>query len=114
MVAVAHYPKLPKNRLGNVSTPLCVRSRRSNDNVVTVVVMLGSGDYMRATEHLTSKREALNPRIKPEVRELIDRAAELAGKNRTDFVLDAARARPKTRCWIAPFLWSTQKHIVNS
>ena len=46
---------------------------------------------MRATEHLTSKREALNPRIKPEVRELIDRAAELAGKNRTDFVLDAAR-----------------------
>jgi uncharacterized protein (DUF1778 family) len=38
-----------------------------------------------------SKREALNLRIKPEVRELIDRAADLAGKNRTDFVLDAAR-----------------------
>jgi uncharacterized protein (DUF1778 family) len=39
----------------------------------------------------TAKREALNIRIKPEVRELIDRAAELAGKNRTDFVLDAVR-----------------------
>jgi uncharacterized protein (DUF1778 family) len=38
-----------------------------------------------------SKREALNLRIKPQVRALIDRAAELAGKNRTDFVLDAAR-----------------------
>lgn len=38
-----------------------------------------------------AKREALNLRIKPQVRELIDRAAELAGKNRTDFVLDAAR-----------------------
>ena len=37
------------------------------------------------------KREALNIRIKPHVRDLIDRAAELAGKNRTDFVLDAAR-----------------------
>ena len=30
-------------------------------------------------------------RIKPEVRALIDHAAELLGKNRTDFVLDAAR-----------------------
>ena len=38
-----------------------------------------------------AKRETLNLRIKPEVRSLIDRAAELAGKNRTDFVLDAAR-----------------------
>ncbi|HWB84751.1 MAG TPA: DUF1778 domain-containing protein [Bryobacteraceae bacterium] len=37
------------------------------------------------------KREALNLRIKPQVRELIDRAAKFAGKNRTDFVLDAAR-----------------------
>ena len=45
---------------------------------------------MRVT-HREVKREALNIRIKPEVRELIDRAAELAGKNRTDFVLDAAR-----------------------
>lgn len=37
------------------------------------------------------KRETLNIRIKPEVRGLIDRAAELTGKSRTDFVLDAAR-----------------------
>jgi len=37
------------------------------------------------------KRDTLNIRIKPEVRGLIDRAAELVGKNRTDFVLDAAR-----------------------
>src|SRR3984893_17500961 len=53
--------------------------------------MLDSGNYMRATEHVSSKRDALNLRIKPQVRALIDRAAELAGKNRTDFVLDAAR-----------------------
>jgi len=39
----------------------------------------------------TARREALNIRIKPQIRELIDRAAELAGKNRTDFVLEAAR-----------------------
>ncbi len=46
---------------------------------------------MRTVAREGGKREALNLRIKPEVRELIDRAAELAGKNRTDFVLDAAR-----------------------
>src|SRR5438445_13800704 len=46
---------------------------------------------MRVAPRETAKREALNLRIKPQVRELIDRAAELAGKNRTDFVLEAAR-----------------------
>ncbi len=39
-----------------------------------------------------SKREVLNLRIRPEDRNLIDRAAQARGKNRTDFVLDAARA----------------------
>ena len=38
-----------------------------------------------------SRRDTLNLRIKPELRGLIDRAAELTGKNRTDFVLNAAR-----------------------
>ena len=37
------------------------------------------------------KRETLNIRIKPEERSLIDRAAKSRGKNRTDFILDAAR-----------------------
>lgn len=36
-------------------------------------------------------RVALNMRIQPDLRNLIDRAAGVAGKNRTDFVLDAAR-----------------------
>ncbi len=39
----------------------------------------------------TGKRETLNIRIKPEERSLIDRAAKTRGKNRTDFILDAAR-----------------------
>ncbi len=38
-----------------------------------------------------AKRDSLNLRIKPEERSLIDRAAAAAGKNRTDFILDAAR-----------------------
>ena len=38
-----------------------------------------------------AKRESLNIRIKPEVRDLIDRAAKSRGKNRTDFILEAAR-----------------------
>ncbi len=37
------------------------------------------------------RREPLHMRIRPEDRTLIDHAAELTGKNRTDFVLDAAR-----------------------
>ena len=36
-------------------------------------------------------RDTLNLRIKPAARALIDRAAELNGKTRTDFVLEAAQ-----------------------
>jgi uncharacterized protein (DUF1778 family) len=39
----------------------------------------------------TPRRDTLNLRIKPEERGLIDRAATLTGKTRTDFVLEAAR-----------------------
>ena len=46
---------------------------------------------MPATQVAKSGRDTLNLRIKPELRGLIDRAAELTGKNRTDFVLTAAR-----------------------
>jgi uncharacterized protein (DUF1778 family) len=46
---------------------------------------------MSVSHREITRREALNIRIKPQVRELIDRAAELAGKNRSEFVLDAAR-----------------------
>ncbi len=38
-----------------------------------------------------AKRETLNIRVKPELRGMIDRAAKLSGKNRTEFVLGAAR-----------------------
>ena len=38
-----------------------------------------------------AKRESLNIRIKAEERGLIDRAAQLLGKTRTDFMLEAAR-----------------------
>lgn len=47
---------------------------------------------MPATTTDHPKRETLNLRIKPEERSLIDRAAKARGKNRTSFVLDAARA----------------------
>lgn len=38
-----------------------------------------------------ARRDTLNLRIRPEERGLIDRAATLTGKTRTDFVLEAAR-----------------------
>jgi uncharacterized protein (DUF1778 family) len=46
---------------------------------------------MPSLQQEKSRRETLNLRIKPDLRGLIDRAAELTGKNRTDFVLNAAR-----------------------
>lgn len=39
----------------------------------------------------TAKRQTLNLRIKAEDRALIDRAARLSGRTRTDFVVSAAR-----------------------
>lgn len=44
----------------------------------------------RATRR-SPTRSTLNLRIKPDERGLIDRAAQLTGKTRTDFVLEAAR-----------------------
>ena len=46
---------------------------------------------MPAVQPAKRGRDTLNLRIKPELRGLIDRAAEITGKNRTDFVLTAAR-----------------------
>ena len=43
------------------------------------------------TKRQAAKRETLNVRIKPEDRSLIDRAAHLLGKSRTDFLLEAGR-----------------------
>jgi uncharacterized protein (DUF1778 family) len=45
---------------------------------------------MSAQTRESSKRQTLNIRIQPDLRGLIDRAAELAGRTRTDFVLEAA------------------------
>lgn len=47
---------------------------------------------MPAANTMAVKRETLNLRIRPAERDLIDRAAKARGKNRTDFVLEAARA----------------------
>ncbi|KFX00107.1 DUF1778 domain-containing protein [Pectobacterium carotovorum] len=47
---------------------------------------------MPAVKDVSAKRVTLNLRIKPAEHDLIDRAAKARGKNRTDFVLDAARS----------------------
>jgi len=46
---------------------------------------------MPASQLEKEKRDTLNLRIKPELRGMIDRAAALSGRNRTEFVLNAAR-----------------------
>jgi uncharacterized protein (DUF1778 family) len=55
------------------------------------MLVLLVGGFM-ATVQERAKRETLNLRILPELRGLIDQAAMLTGKNRTDFVLGAARS----------------------
>ena len=40
---------------------------------------------------VAAARDSLNLRIRPALRDLIDRGAEAQGKNRTDFILDAAK-----------------------
>ncbi|MFA5702606.1 MAG: DUF1778 domain-containing protein [Advenella sp.] len=47
---------------------------------------------MTTTTLASPKRETLNLRIKTKERLLIDRAAKVQGKNRTEFVLDTLRA----------------------
>lgn len=44
-----------------------------------------------ATKPSAVKRTTFNMRVKSEDRNLIDRAARLLGKSRTDFLLDSAR-----------------------
>jgi len=51
---------------------------------------------MTASSGRSSRRETLNIRIRPEERGLIDRAAQAQGKNRTDFILEAARRAAET------------------
>ena len=43
------------------------------------------------TKAKAARRETLNVRVKSEDRNLIDRAARLLGKSRTDFLLESAR-----------------------
>ncbi len=45
---------------------------------------------MSTPQQPRATRETLNIRIRPELRGLIDRAALMVGKNRTDFMLEAA------------------------
>ncbi|MEO5347640.1 MAG: DUF1778 domain-containing protein [Magnetococcus sp. YQC-9] len=46
---------------------------------------------MTALSPNLQRRESLNLRIRHEEKQLIDRAAQARGQNRTDFILEAAR-----------------------
>src|SRR5690606_3975544 len=61
---------------------------KDNDIVITFCY---AGLMKQEVHTEAAKRSTLNIRIKPEVRGLIDEAARTLGKNRTDFIVDAAR-----------------------
>ena len=52
-------------------------------------------------------RRTLNLRIKPEERYLIDMAAKVQGKNRTDFILEAARNAAEETLLEQTTFWTT-------
>ena len=60
------------------------------------------------TSQKTAVRSTLNLRISPEEKDLIDMAANIQGKNRTDFILEAARQAAeetlldRTIFWVSP------------
>ena len=77
------WPNFRKLRLGDI---------KAYDNVITLCYIgLELREFQMQTTN-DAKRETLNIRIKADIRDLIDRAAKSRGKNRTDFILDSARA----------------------
>ena len=67
-----------------------------------------SATLVRMNSQKTAVRSTLNLRISPEERDLIDTAANIQGKNRTDFILEAARQAAeetlldRTIFWVSP------------
>ena len=76
-------PNFRNFRLGDI---------KANDNVITLWYIGWELREFRMQTTDGAKRETLNIRIKADIRDLIDRAAKSRGKNRTDFILDSARA----------------------
>jgi uncharacterized protein (DUF1778 family) len=59
------------------------------------------------TSQKTTPRNTLNLRIKPEERDLIDMAAKIKGKNRTDFILEAARTLAEETLLEQTIIWTS-------
>jgi uncharacterized protein (DUF1778 family) len=68
---------------------------------------------MDTLTEVTNKRETLNIRIKPEERNLIDRAARVRGKNRTDFILDAVRSAAEETLYNQTFILTSPDAYAN-
>ncbi|GEM_PF-286908 len=77
--------------------PICyffnVKTKTLRNAIVFYIIKLfrPNGQVINMANSTTAKRESLNIRIKPDDRGLIDYAAKLLNKNRTDFVLEASR-----------------------
>jgi uncharacterized protein (DUF1778 family) len=82
VVAAEHYRSQPPKANAHLVMTLSLRPATLKQT---------GGIAMGVSSNQPEKRDSLNIRIKAEDRCLIDRAAQLLGKNRTDFVLDAAR-----------------------
>ena len=82
-------PTLPRRRVDNVYT-----TRYSWD--IDVSTWASLREQTMAASSTAARTRTINIRIEEERRTLIDRAAEAAGKDRTQFVLDAATREATT------------------
>ena len=84
-----------RNRLEFFPPPFlaCIERYVMTLSLHLVIMYKKEGEFiMDNPTKAINRRETLNIRIKPEERNLIDRAAKVRGKNRTDFILDAVRS----------------------
>ena len=66
-----------------------------------------------ATLHNDAKQGKLNMRINSEARALIDRAAKIRGKNRSDFILSAARREAEETILEQTIIKASPEHMLS-
>jgi uncharacterized protein (DUF1778 family) len=86
---IQHGMKIAVQQYADELVAIKSAAHRRNDNSVTTCYPGGLGEAPMTVT--APKRDTLNLRVKPSDRSLIDRAAEVTGKTRTDFILDATR-----------------------
>lgn len=96
MVLRVHGPDWTMSAIGSIDDVLTSCIQRARVGTLTSRHGRHIGDQTMAATATAARTRTINIRIEEERRTLIDRAAEAAGKDRTQFVLDAATREATT------------------